>query len=92
MPILAVGSWMSHLEQDWDVPMSFDLMVDDLSAVMDRIDEKKVTLFGPSQAASVSIAFAIKHPEKVAGLILYDAYHVAGASAVTWKNNKRVMH
>lgn len=105
VPILAVGSWMSHLEQDWenplwahylrflakdyrlirydqrgngmsdwDVPMSFDLMVDDLSAVMDRIDDKKVTLFGPSQAASVSIAFAIKHPEKVAGLILYGAY------------------
>ena len=104
-PILAVGSWMTHLEQDWDnpawghylrylggeyqlirydqrgngmsdwhVPMQFDCMVEDLEAVIDRLDIDKLTLFGPSQAASVSIAYARKYPEKVSALILYGAY------------------
>jgi len=105
-PLVAVGSWMSHLEEDWSNPMwghyisnlaqdfkvirydqrgngmsdwdnvdiSFDRMVDDLKAVIDCYDYEKVALFGPSQAASVSIAFARKFPEKVSHLILYGAY------------------
>jgi pimeloyl-ACP methyl ester carboxylesterase/DNA-binding winged helix-turn-helix (wHTH) protein len=105
-PLVAVGSWMSHLEEDWSNPMwghylrhlaqdftlirydqrgngmsdwdnldiSFERMVDDLKAVIDCYDYDKVALFGPSQAASVSIAYARQHPEKVSHLILYGAY------------------
>jgi pimeloyl-ACP methyl ester carboxylesterase/DNA-binding winged helix-turn-helix (wHTH) protein len=105
-PIVAVGSWMSHLEEDWSNPMwghyirhlardftlirydqrgngmsdwdnvdiSFDRMVDDLKAVIDCYEYEKVALFGPSQAASVSIAYARQFPEKVSHLILYGAY------------------
>jgi class 3 adenylate cyclase/pimeloyl-ACP methyl ester carboxylesterase len=105
-PLVAVGSWMTHLEEDWANPMwghylsnlaqdftvirydqrgngmsdwdnvdiSFDRMVDDLKAVIDCYDYEKVALFGPSQAASVSIAYAQQYPEKVSHLILYGAY------------------
>jgi pimeloyl-ACP methyl ester carboxylesterase/DNA-binding winged helix-turn-helix (wHTH) protein len=105
-PLVAVGSWMSHLEEDWFNPMwghylsnlardftlirydqrgngmsdwdnvdiSFERMVDDLKAVIDCYDYQKVALFGPSQAASVSIAFARQFPERVSHLILYGAY------------------
>jgi pimeloyl-ACP methyl ester carboxylesterase/DNA-binding winged helix-turn-helix (wHTH) protein len=105
-PIVAVGSWMSHLEEDWSNPMwghyisnlaqeftvirydqrgngmsdwdnvdiSFDKMVDDLKAVVDCYDYEKVALFGPSQATSVSIAYAQQYPEKVSHLILHGAY------------------
>ena len=89
-PLVAVGSWISHLEEDWSNPMwghylrhlaqdftlirydqrgngmsdwdnldiSFERMVDDLKAVIDCYGYDKVALFGPSQAASVSIAYA----------------------------------
>ena len=105
-PLVAAGSWMSHLEEDWSNPMwghylsnlarnytvirydqrgngmsdwdnvdiSFDRMVDDLKTVIDCYDYDKVALFGPSQAASVSIAFARQFPDKVSHLILYGAY------------------
>jgi DNA-binding SARP family transcriptional activator/alpha-beta hydrolase superfamily lysophospholipase len=60
---------------DWDnVDISFDKMVDDLSSVIDCYDYEKVAIFGPSQAASVSIAYAQKYPEKVSHLILYGGY------------------
>jgi len=59
----------------WDnVDISFDKMVDDLKAVIDCYDYEKVALFGPSQATSVSIAYAQQYPEKVSHLILHGAY------------------
>ena len=105
-PLVAVGSWMSHLEEDWSNPtwghyishlaqdfkvirydqrgngmsdwdnvdISFNKMVDDLKAVIDCYDYEKVALFGPSQATSVSIAYAQQYPEKVSHLILHGAY------------------
>jgi pimeloyl-ACP methyl ester carboxylesterase/DNA-binding winged helix-turn-helix (wHTH) protein len=105
-PLMAVGSWMSHLEEDWSNPtwrhyishlardfkvirydqrgngmsdwdnvdISFNKMVDDLKAVIDCYGYEKVALFGPSQATSVSIAYAQQYPEKVSHLILHGAY------------------
>ena len=105
-PLVAVGSWMSHLEADWSNPtwrhyishlaqdfkvirydqrgngmsdwdnvdISFNKMVDDLTAVIDCYGYEKVALFGPSQATSVSIAYAQQYPEKVSHLILHGAY------------------
>ena len=60
---------------DWDnVDISFDRMVDDLQAVIDIYGQEKVAIFGPSQAAAVSVAYARQHPEKVSHLILYGGY------------------
>ncbi len=60
---------------DWDnVEMSFDKMVDDLERVVDRFDYEKVAIFATSQAASVSIAYAVRHPDRVSHLVLHGGY------------------
>ena len=105
-PLVSVGSWMTHLEEDWynpmwghyisqlagdykvirydqrgngmsdwdDVEITFERMVEDLKSVIDCYDFDRVALFGASQAASVSLAFARQYPEKVSHLILHGAY------------------
>ena len=60
---------------DWDaVDISFERMVDDLERVIDRYEFEKVAIFGMSQAASVSIAYSLRHPHRVSHLILYGGY------------------
>ncbi len=60
---------------DWDnVDISFEKMVDDLEAVIDCHDLEKTAILGCSQAAAVSIAYTIRHPDKVSYLILYGGY------------------
>lgn len=61
---------------DWDVPeFSFDAWVDDLELVIDAagVDEP-FTLLGLSQGGAVAIAYAVRHPERVARLVLVGAY------------------
>jgi class 3 adenylate cyclase/pimeloyl-ACP methyl ester carboxylesterase len=60
---------------DWtNVDMSFEKMVDDLECVVDSYDYEKVAIFATSQAASVSIAYAVRHPERVSHLVLHGGY------------------
>ncbi|MFN0113068.1 MAG: alpha/beta fold hydrolase [Paracoccaceae bacterium] len=60
---------------DWkNVVIEFERMVDDLERVVDSYPHEKVAVYGPSQAASVSIAYAIRRPEKVSHLILQGGY------------------
>lgn len=60
---------------DWDnVDITFEKMVDDLEAVIDAYDYPRVAIFGPSQAASVSIAYATRHPDRVTHLVLNGGY------------------
>ncbi|UCH40271.1 MAG: alpha/beta fold hydrolase [Gammaproteobacteria bacterium] len=60
---------------DWDdVKISFERMVDDLSAVARCYDYDKFAIFGASQAAAVSIAYAQRNPEKVSHLVLYGGF------------------
>lgn len=61
---------------DWDVPeFSFDAWVDDLELVVDAagVDEP-FTLLGLSQGGAVAVAYAVRHPERVARLVLVGAY------------------
>jgi pimeloyl-ACP methyl ester carboxylesterase len=60
---------------EWsNVDIEFERMVDDLEAVIDSYDYEKVAIFGPSQAAAVSAAYAVRYPEKVSHLVLYGGY------------------
>jgi pimeloyl-ACP methyl ester carboxylesterase/DNA-binding CsgD family transcriptional regulator len=55
--------------------LSFDRWVEDLEAVVDAAGiEAPFTLLGISQGASVCVAYAVRHPERVSGLLLYGAY------------------
>ncbi len=60
---------------DWDVrDISFDAFVTDLETVVDALELDKFALLGISQGASVSIEYAVRHPEKVSHLILFGSY------------------
>ncbi|MEM1079743.1 MAG: alpha/beta fold hydrolase [Pseudomonadota bacterium] len=53
--------------------ISFEAWLSDLEAVAETIDGP-VTLLGLSQGCALSIAFALRHPEKVERLVLIGAY------------------
>jgi len=60
---------------DWDnVEISFERMVDDLSAVAQCYEYDKFAIFGASQAVAVSIAYARQNPEKVSHLLLFGGF------------------
>ena len=59
---------------DWDVEFSFNTWVEDLEAVIHQTVEGRCALLGISQGATVAIAYAVKHPERVSHLILYGGY------------------
>jgi pimeloyl-ACP methyl ester carboxylesterase/DNA-binding CsgD family transcriptional regulator len=55
--------------------LSFERWVEDLEAVVNAAGiEAPFTLLGISQGASVCVAYAARHPERVSGLLLYGAY------------------
>jgi pimeloyl-ACP methyl ester carboxylesterase/DNA-binding CsgD family transcriptional regulator len=60
---------------DWTLPsVSLDDWVEDLAAVVDALQLKRVSLFGMSQGAAVAIAYAERYPERISHLILLGAY------------------
>lgn len=60
---------------DWEVEdISFEVWVRDLETVVDAAGVDRFPLLGISQGASVGIAYAIRHPERVTHLILHGGY------------------
>jgi len=60
---------------DWDVgELSFEAFVEDLEAVADKLGLERFPLIGISQGCAVSIEYAVRHPERVSGLILIGGY------------------
>lgn len=60
---------------DWDVgEVTLDTFVRDLEAVVDAQHLDRFDLFGVSQGCAVSIAYAVRHPERVKKLVLYGGF------------------
>lgn len=60
---------------DREVPdVTFAHFVDDLETVVDTAGFDRFALFGISQGCAVSIAYAVRHPERVTHLILLGGY------------------
>jgi class 3 adenylate cyclase/pimeloyl-ACP methyl ester carboxylesterase len=69
---------------DREVPdVTFENFVGDLEAVVDAAGIERFALLGISQGCAVSIAYAVRHPERVSHLILL------GGFAVGWKKRAR---
>jgi class 3 adenylate cyclase/pimeloyl-ACP methyl ester carboxylesterase len=69
---------------DREVPnVAFENFVDDLEAVVDAAGIKRFALLGISQGCAVSVAYAVRHPERVSRLVLL------GGFAVGWKKRAR---
>ena len=60
---------------DWDVDdISLDAFVRDLECVIDAAGVDKFALLGISQGCAVSIAYTVRHPERVTRLVLYGGF------------------
>ena len=60
---------------DWEVEdISFEAFVSDLETVVDAVGIERFPLLGISHGVAVSIAYAVRHPERVSRLILYGGY------------------
>lgn len=67
---------------DWRVDqLNFECFVSDLESVADTLGLERFPLIGVSQGGAVSIEYAVRHPERVSGLILIGAYPFG------WRNN-----
>lgn len=55
-------------------PISFETWVTDLETVVDAAGIERFALVGLSQGAPISIAYAVRHPERVSHLIIYCGY------------------
>ena len=60
---------------DWNVEdLSFEAWVRDLETVVDAAGVDRFPLLGISQGASIAVAYAVRHPERVTHLILHGGY------------------
>jgi pimeloyl-ACP methyl ester carboxylesterase len=59
---------------DWHAPLNFEAFVDDLESVVDAAGLDRFDLLGISQGASVAIAYAVRHPERVRRMHLWGGY------------------
>ncbi len=62
---------------DWSADaFSLDRFVEDLEAVVDAAGLDRFALYGTSQGAPISIAYAVRHPERVTHLILHGGFAI----------------
>jgi pimeloyl-ACP methyl ester carboxylesterase len=62
---------------DWNVgDISLDAWVSDMETVADAVGLKRFPLLALSQGVAVSIAYAVRHPERVSHLVLYGGFAV----------------
>jgi len=59
--------------------VSFETFVSDLEAVVDAAGIERFALLGISQGCAVSVAYAVRHPERVSHLILLGGFVVGTA-------------
>jgi pimeloyl-ACP methyl ester carboxylesterase/DNA-binding CsgD family transcriptional regulator len=67
----ARGCGLSDREVD---EISLDAWVRDLEAVADASGQQRFVLLGISQGAAIAIRYALRHPERVRGLLLYASF------------------
>jgi pimeloyl-ACP methyl ester carboxylesterase len=58
--------------RDWRGPYSLDDLADDCVALLDRLEIERAVLGGMSMGGFMAYRFALRHPDRLAGLILID--------------------
>jgi class 3 adenylate cyclase/pimeloyl-ACP methyl ester carboxylesterase len=82
----ARGNGMS----DWDVDeLSLDAWVNDLETVVDAAGVERFPLLGISQGGAISVAYAVRHPERVSHLVLYGGFAVGGKKRAPAEKDRR---
>ncbi len=76
---------------DWDVDeISLEAWVGDLETVVDAVGIERFPLLGVSQGCAISIAYAVRHPDRVSYLILYGGFALGGARRSPEEREKRI--
>src|SRR6266852_3546698 len=65
------GSGLSDWEDD---ELSLDAWVRDLETIVDTVGIQRFPLLGISQGCAISIAYAVRHPQRVSHLVLYGGF------------------
>jgi class 3 adenylate cyclase/pimeloyl-ACP methyl ester carboxylesterase len=82
----ARGNGMS----DWEVDeLSLDAWVNDLETVVEASGVGRFPLLGMSQGCAISVAYAVRHPERVSHLILYGGFAVGGKKRAPSEMDRR---
>ena len=64
---------------DWDVnELSLDAWVNDLETVVDAAGVERFPLLGISQGCAISVAYAVRHPERASHLVVHGGFAVGG--------------
>jgi class 3 adenylate cyclase/pimeloyl-ACP methyl ester carboxylesterase len=74
--------------------ISFEAFVSDLESVVDAAGLERFDLLGISQGCAVSVAYAVRHPERVSHLIIYGGFvvgHVKRARSEAEKEQAAAM-
>ena len=75
---------------DWDVDdLSLDAWVNDLEAVVDAAGIEHFPLLGISQGCAISIAYAVRHPDRVSHLVLYGGFAIGADKRSPEDHDKR---
>ena len=75
---------------DWDVAeLSLDAWVSDLETVVEAAGLKQFPLLGISQGCAISIAYAVRHPERVSHLILLGGFALGASMRMPQEATKR---
>ena len=75
---------------DWDVAeLSLDAWVSDLETVVEAASFKQFPLLGISQGCAISIAYAVRHPERVSHLILLGGFALGASKRMPQEAAKR---
>jgi class 3 adenylate cyclase/pimeloyl-ACP methyl ester carboxylesterase len=75
---------------DWDVAdISLDAWVSDVATVVDAAGVDRFPLLGYSQGCAVSIAYAVRYPERVSHLILYAGFALGSLKRTPEESERR---
>ena len=66
----------------------FETLVDDLAFVIDELKLDTVSLLGISQGCAVSIAYAVRYPQRVKAMVLYGGYMKGWANRGTQERQR----
>ncbi|WP_161602509.1 alpha/beta fold hydrolase [Tautonia marina] len=65
---------------DGPIGTVIDRQCDDLASVLDAVGERSVVMVGVSYGGAVALQFALRHPERLAGLVVVDSFGELRAS------------
>ena len=77
--VIAVELQAHGRTADIDRPLSYELMADDVAALIEHLGLEQADIFGYSMGAAVALRVALRHPEMVRKLVLASVtYNLSG--------------